>query len=236
MDTMAAEHAAAEALAQLQVSEVYSITAYATRFNPVHVISTGIPADSSDSTSTIVSGSFTLELDMRPVGSCWPPVSPFVDNSQCNPVAVTTPIDHEAVPASSDERTTYEPGSGLGDSMESKLRALANIGGMDVRVTRSSNGGQGGYTWSVTWLNSPHDMPLLRVVDNVLAVNGGTGATTDSFSPEVKYSQHVSVYFCCFVICLCNAVCHRYSPTSFQRSTCCSFCTSIPVCSFPALP
>merc|ERR1711871_1926447 len=86
---------------------------------------------------------------------------------------VTGPINHAAVASVSDEnRNSQALGSGVGESMQSKLQALENVG--TVRVVRSPGSGKyGTYTWTISFLGNPGNLQQLSLYANELTSAGG---------------------------------------------------------------
>ena len=86
---------------------------------------------------------------------------------RCSRVHTTTPISPFAVASTLDESgPSNQPGRSHGESMESKINALPNMG--DVVATSPRLGGDGSddVSWRVTFKNAPHNFPQLKVVDN----------------------------------------------------------------------
>eukprot|EP00753_Platysulcus_tardus_P015555 PLAT5078.1.p1 GENE.PLAT5078.1~~PLAT5078.1.p1 ORF type:complete len:632 (-),score=203.59 PLAT5078.1:142-2037(-) len=75
-------------------------------------------------------------------------------------------IAFDAVAARHDEDGSTTLGVGEGESMQSKLEALDNVG--HVRVTRSGPTAVNGYSWTITFLDNPGDLAELTLESNVL--------------------------------------------------------------------
>jgi ELWxxDGT repeat protein len=161
--------------------ELQRVTTQAKHVDEVQTIRTSAP-------STITDGGFKLRLDMAHVGHCWttpitawaldrcPKQTPYVQASRMTGsdyTATSEVINHAAVAMKSDEGLTHDAGSNYGESMQSKIEALANIGGMTTVVTRGAADANGGYTWSVTFKNAIASLPQLEVVENTLVVPAG---------------------------------------------------------------
>ena len=80
--------------------------------------------------------------------------------------AVTAPIAFDAVAMASDENGSDDDGIGSGESMQSKLEALENVG--SVEVTRHGPNFQGGYKWLVTFTTENSNVEEMGVESNSL--------------------------------------------------------------------
>ncbi|GBG28430.1 Hypothetical Protein FCC1311_046532 [Hondaea fermentalgiana] len=81
---------------------------------------------------------------------------------------ITDVIQHNAVPSVLyEDDTSNELGTGDGESMQSKIQGLNNVG--LVAVTRSDPDRTGGYEWTITFLTEHTDLNPLEVYANNLS-------------------------------------------------------------------
>jgi hypothetical protein len=86
-------------------------------------------------------------------------------------------IAHNAVARREDEDTSSDaPGTGKGESVQSKLEALLHLS--QVRVVRSDASHVDGYTWTVTFSGSLGDVPQMSVAYDGIANEYPGGQTT----------------------------------------------------------
>jgi len=153
--------------------ELFEIRVRPEVVNLVQVIST-------DAISGYLSGSFTL-----------------ITNTGIE----TEAIDHAAVPSTRDELivtpTTHEPGTGTGESMESRLQDIATeMAASSVHVTRSAVDARGGYVWRATFVGVPlnHNVEVFVGQNNLTDADDVTISTyvetpRSSSSEEVTWSE-----------------------------------------------
>uniref|UniRef100_A0A7S1G5Y0 Uncharacterized protein n=1 Tax=Bicosoecida sp. CB-2014 TaxID=1486930 RepID=A0A7S1G5Y0_9STRA len=142
--------------------ELHVIRTFASHRDEVQTVTT--LADSP------LSGHFSLGLDLSWLGD---------GGGGDVGAAVTGRIDHAALPQTADERLTHEPGSNLGESMQTHINALLArladeategpardmVARMSVDVTRDDRPPNGGFVWSITFHNAPFDLTPLSVED-----------------------------------------------------------------------
>uniref|UniRef100_A0A7S1G6J1 Cadherin domain-containing protein n=1 Tax=Bicosoecida sp. CB-2014 TaxID=1486930 RepID=A0A7S1G6J1_9STRA len=160
-----AEEAAAEVASLVQGAgrpDLHLLRTYASHRDEVQTVTT--LADSP------LSGHFSLGLDLSWLGD---------GGGGDVGAAVTGRIDHAALPQTADERLTHEPGSNLGESMQTHINALLArladeategpardmVARMSVDVTRDDRPPNGGFVWSITFHNAPFDLTPLSVED-----------------------------------------------------------------------
>eukprot|EP00937_MAST-01D_sp_MAST-1D-sp2_P005051 g5051.t1 len=108
-----------------------------------------------------VGGNFALQLDL----------STLKDRTLGQGGVLSSgPIAHNAVARISDEHT-------LGESVQAKLDAMLSLAQFDITVDVSrpiAPDAQGAFTWLVTFLNAPFDVPLLSAVGAGTTFTPGT--------------------------------------------------------------
>ena len=154
--------------------ELFEITTFGVHQQQSFLITTAIGNDLTPRVDGQIKGTFKLRIpDLLPY--CWSRAAVGAEKAasldRCVKGGITDEIDSAAVAMTADEGNTHARGSDYGESVESKLKALLVMKGIDIRVTRSTLHAQGGFSWTVTFVNAPYFYDKLEVVESTLHID-----------------------------------------------------------------